>query len=36
MALDYIYINGGKRGFIVKISPDALKLLDYELVSVAI
>ncbi len=36
MALDYIYINGGKRGFILKISPDALKLLDYELVSVAI
>lgn len=36
MALDYIYINGGKRGFIVKVSPDTLKLLEYELVSVAI
>jgi Cys-tRNA(Pro) deacylase len=36
MQLDCIYINGGKRGFILKISPEVLKLLDYELVSVAI
>jgi Cys-tRNA(Pro) deacylase len=36
MTLDKIYINGGKRGFILGISPEYLKLLDYELVNVAI
>ncbi len=36
MALEKIYINGGKRGFIIEIKPDSLKLLDYEIVSVAI
>ncbi len=36
-SLDSIYINGGKRGFIVKISPDIIeKYLDVTKVSVAI
>ena len=35
--LDEIYINGGKRGFIIKISPDVLsKLFKVTKVSVAI
>lgn len=36
MSLDKIYINGGKRGFIIEIIPEGLTTLDYELVSVAI
>ena len=34
--LDKIYINGGKRGFLVEISPDELLLLDALEVEVAI
>lgn len=37
LELDEIYINGGKQGLILKITPDVLaELLDYELVDVAI
>lgn len=37
LELDEIYINGGKQGLILKITPDVLaKVLDYELVDVAI
>ncbi len=33
--LDHIYINGGKRGFLVKLTPkDALGLLQAELVAI--
>ncbi len=33
LELDLIYINGGKRGFLVSIGPEALKLLpNYKLV----
>ena len=35
-ALDKIYINGGKRGFLVEISPEHLRLLDAVEVEVAI
>ena len=31
-----IYINGGLRGFLVKISPEDLRKLDFEVVDVAI
>ncbi len=34
-ALDKIYINGGKRGFLVEISPIALNALAAEAVDVA-
>ncbi len=34
--LDKIYINGGKRGYLVGISPDVLNLLEPTLVEVAI
>ena len=34
-ALDTIYINGGKRGFLVVVSPQALKSLNPQTVSVA-
>ena len=34
--LDKIYINGGKRGFLVEISPEHLRLLDAVEVEVAI
>lgn len=34
--LDKIYINGGKQGFIIAISPESLGLLDYKTVNVAI
>ena len=34
-ALDKIYINGGKRGFLVEISPIALNTLAAEAVDVA-
>lgn len=35
--LDEIYINGGKRGLIVKIIPDDLtKIFDFEIVNVSI
>ncbi|OSI07224.1 YbaK/prolyl-tRNA synthetase associated domain-containing protein [Neisseria animaloris] len=33
--LDVIYINGGKRGFLVAVSPQALKTLNPQDVSVA-
>lgn len=36
MQLDKIYINGGKRGFILGISPRALEYLDHKLVNVGI
>jgi Cys-tRNA(Pro) deacylase len=37
LELDEIYINGGKQGLILKITPDILtEVLDYELVDVAI
>ena len=35
-ALDKIFINGGKRGFLVEISPEHLRLLDAVEVEVAI
>ena len=28
--LDKIYINGGKRGFLVEIDPDALQIFRYQ------
>jgi Cys-tRNA(Pro) deacylase len=34
--LDKIFINGGKRGFLVEIGPDALRSLDISKVEVAI
>jgi Cys-tRNA(Pro) deacylase len=34
--LDKIYINGGKRGFLVEINPDALHILNVQQVDVAI
>ena len=34
--LDKIYINGGKRGFLVEINPDALNILNVQQVDVAI
>ena len=34
--LDKIYINGGKRGFLVKISPQDLQSLKYEMVNIAV
>ncbi len=35
--LEKIYINGGKRGFLIELNPkDILNVLDYELVNVAI
>jgi Cys-tRNA(Pro) deacylase len=34
--LDKIFINGGKRGFLVEIAPDALRSLDISKVEVAI
>ena len=34
--LEKVYINGGKRGFVVEIEPNALKVLDTEQVDVAI
>jgi Cys-tRNA(Pro) deacylase len=34
--LDRIYINGGKRGFLVEIDPAVLKLIDVTEVEVAI
>ncbi|EGV35593.1 Cys-tRNA(Pro) deacylase [Neisseria weaveri] len=33
--LDTIYINGGKRGFLVAVSPEALKALNPQSVNVA-
>lgn len=35
-ALPQIYINGGKRGFLVAISPDVLKTLSAQTVDVAV
>jgi Cys-tRNA(Pro) deacylase len=34
--LEKIYINGGKRGFLIEISPDALRVLNTEEVEVGI
>ena len=34
--LEKLFINGGKRGFLVEISPNALNILNVELVNVAI
>jgi Cys-tRNA(Pro) deacylase len=34
--LDRIYINGGKRGFLVEIDPAALRSLDVEVVKIGI
>jgi Cys-tRNA(Pro) deacylase len=34
--LEEIYINGGKRGFLIGIAPEALRILDVEMVEVGI
>ena len=35
-ASDTIYINGGKRGFIIGVKPEALRSLDPQDVNVAV
>jgi Cys-tRNA(Pro) deacylase len=35
LELDHIYINGGLRGFLVRIEPAYLKKLDHQVVNVA-
>jgi prolyl-tRNA editing enzyme YbaK/EbsC (Cys-tRNA(Pro) deacylase) len=36
LALPKIFINGGKRGFLVEIAPDVLQVLDPTAISAAI